>query len=142
MLIRGLHEARKRSAKNRLAKAVRFNPSNDPVLSATNIRYEASRKTQAINVGGIGLIHRLALESGLVDALNRKLQLLKMHFPYLESDHVLNIAYNAICGGAGLEGIELLRNAEAHLERLGGGGSPDPTTAGDFCRGVEPPWEI
>ena len=72
MIIRELHEARKRSVKNRLEKAVRFNPSNDPVFSATNIRYEASRKTQAINVGGIGLIHRLALESGLVNAINAR----------------------------------------------------------------------
>src|SRR3990172_12614294 len=102
MIMRELHEARKRSVKHRLEKAVRFNPSNDPVFSATNIRYEVAWKTQAIHMGGIGLIHRLAFESGLVEAINRKLQLLKMHFPYLESDHVLNIAYNAICGGAGV----------------------------------------
>jgi hypothetical protein len=142
MIIRGLHEARKRSVKDRLEKAVHFNPSDDPVFSATNIRYEESRKTQAINVGGIGLIHKLTLESGLVDALNGKLQLLKMHFPYLESDHVLNIAYNAICGGTCLEDIELLRNDETYLDALGTESIPDPTTAGDFCRRFDSPYKI
>ena len=142
MIIHQLHEARKRSVRNRLEKAVRFNPSNDAVFSATNIRYEVSRKTQAINVGGIGLIHKLALESGLVDAINRELQVLKMHFPYLESDHVLNIAYNAICGGACLEDIELLRNDEAYLDALGAESVPDPTTAGDFCRRFDSPYKI
>src|SRR3990172_2868601 len=127
MIMRELHEARRRSVKHPLEKAVRFNPSNDPVFSATNIRYEVAWKTQAIHMGGIGLIHRLALESGLVEAINRKLQLLKMHFPYLESDHVLNIAYNAICGGTCLEDIELLRNDETYLDALGAESIPHPT---------------
>ena len=86
MIIREMHEARKRSIESRLRRAVRFNPPREPVLSASNIRYEASEKTRAINVGGIGLIHKLALESGLVDAINSKLHLLKMNFPYVESD--------------------------------------------------------
>ena len=61
MIIREMHEARKRSIESRLRRAVRFNPPREPVLSASNIRYEASEKTRAINVGGIGLIHKLAL---------------------------------------------------------------------------------
>ena len=58
MIIREMHEARKRSIESRLRRAVRFNPPREPVLSASNIRYEASEKTRAINVGGIGLIHK------------------------------------------------------------------------------------
>jgi hypothetical protein len=60
--------------------------------------------------------------------------LLKFHLPYHESDHVLNLAYNALLGGSRLEDIELRRNDEVFLNALGAGRIPDPTTAGDFTR--------
>ncbi len=59
---------------------------------------------------------------------------LKFHLPYQESDHVLNIAYNALLGGVRLEDIELRRNDEPFLNGLGAQRIPDPTTAGDFTR--------
>ena len=73
------------------------------------IHYEMSEKTRAMNYGGIGLIHTLAKQIGLEQALNR-LELLKFHVPHHESDHVLNIAYNVLLGGIRLEDIELRRN--------------------------------
>ena len=142
MIIRQMHERRKRSVQQRLKQAVRLNATGEPVLSAATIHYEAAKKTRAIGVGGIGLIHQVATASGLVDALNNRLHLLKMNFPYLESDHVLNIAYNAICGGTCLEDIELRRNDETYLDALGAASIPDPTTAGDFCRRFDSPGEI
>jgi hypothetical protein len=66
--------------------------------------------------------------------IDERLELLKYHRPYHESDHVLNMAYNVICGGQVLEDIELRRNDEAYLDALGAESIPDPTTAGDFCR--------
>jgi hypothetical protein len=60
--------------------------------------------------------------------------LLKLHKPYHESDHVLNIAYNALCGGQRLEDIEARRCDAVFLDGLGCESLPDPTTAGDFCR--------
>jgi Transposase DDE domain group 1 len=60
--------------------------------------------------------------------------LLKFHFPYHESDHVLNLASNALCHGTCLEDIELRRNDVVFLDALGADRIPDPTTAGDFCR--------
>ena len=62
---------------------------------------------------------------------------LKRHLPYQESDHVLNIAYNALSGGTCMEDIELRRNDEVYLDALGAQRIPDPTTAGDFCRRFE-----
>ena len=62
-----------------------------------------------------------------------------MHLPYHESDHVLNLAYNALCGGTCLEDLELRRQDEAYLNLLGAVRIPDPTTAGDFCRRFEGP---
>ena len=57
-----------------------------------------------------------------------------MHLPYHESDHVLGIAYNVLCGGTCLQDIERRRQDEVYLDALGAQRIPDPTTAGDFCR--------
>jgi uncharacterized membrane protein len=43
------------------------------------------------------------VQSGLIEELDETLELLKIHRPYHESDHVLNIAYNVLCGGRTLE---------------------------------------
>lgn len=59
------------------------------------------------------------------------------HRPYHGSDHVLNIAYNALCGGTRLEDIEARRQDAVFLDGLGAASLPDPTTAGDFCRRFE-----
>src|SRR5260221_6608050 len=63
-----------------------------------------------------------------------QVQLLKRHLPYHESDHVLNLAYNALLDGQQLEDIEVRRNDEAFLDGLGAQRIPDPTTSGDFTR--------
>ena len=84
--------------------------------------------------GGIGAIHLLARKLGLIDAIDRRLHLLKIHLPYHESDHVLNLAYNALCDGDCLQDLELRRNDEVYLDALATQRIPDPTTAGDFCR--------
>lgn len=105
-----------------------------PVLAASNIHYELGDRGGAIGCGGIGMIHQLARGSGLVEAIDRALHLLKIHRPYQESDHVLSMAYNILAGGKCLEDLELLRNNEDYLNALGAAAIPDPTTAGDFCR--------
>src|SRR5204862_5886376 len=66
--------------------------------------------------------------------INEQVHLLKVHLPYHESDHVLNLAYNVMCGGTRLEDIERLRHDSAYMNALGADLIPDPTTAGDFCR--------
>jgi len=108
------------------------------MLGARNVHYEVAERGRGFAVGGIGAIHQLAQSVGLVDEIDRRLQLLKVHLPYHESDHVLNIAYNLLCGGQSLEDLELLRQDEVYLDALGAQRIPDPTTAGDFCRRFEP----
>ena len=105
-----------------------------PVLSNRTIDYDVSHRHRAIAHGGIGVIHMLAHQLGLPQAIDQRLHLLKAHLPYHESDHVLNIAYNPLCHGTCLQDIELRRNDEAFLDVLGARRIPDPTTAGDFCR--------
>ena len=104
------------------------------MLAARNIHYELADRTRGLGAGGIGVIHLLARRTGLIEAIDQRLKLLKVHLPYHESDHVLNIAHNILCGGTCLEDIEIRRNDEAYLDALGAQRIPDPTTAGDFCR--------
>jgi hypothetical protein len=106
----------------------------EPMLGASNIHYEMAQKTEAISYGGIGAIHKMVCKLGLVEELDRELHLLKKHLPYHESDHVLNLAYNALLGGMRLEDIELRRNDEVFLNAMGAQRIPDPTTSGDFTR--------
>ncbi len=105
-----------------------------PALTASNIHYDFADKTGAIGCGGIGSIHLLSRRFGLIEAIDQRLNLLKMHMPYYDSDHVLNIAYNPLCGGTCLQDLELRRNDVNYLNALGATRIPDPTTAGDYCR--------
>ena len=109
-----------------------------PMFSGSNIHYEMGEKTQAMGCGGIGAIHLMSQKIGLVDGLNEKVQVLKRHLPYHESDHVLNVAYNILAGGVRMEDIELRRQDECFLNGLGAQRIPDPTTAGDFTRRFGP----
>jgi hypothetical protein len=105
-----------------------------PMFTARNIHYEIADRTRGIAAGGIGTFHALARRLGLIDAIDQRLHLLKIHLPFHESDHVLNFAYNALCNGTCLQDLELRRNDEVFLDALGARRIPDPTTAGDFCR--------
>lgn len=126
-----------KNRKKKITKRTRrrnWEDQDRPMLSGSNIHYEFAGRHKGIACGGIGIIHILAEQTGLIDEIDDRLELLKRHLPYHESDHVLNIAYNLLAGGNCLEDIELLRNDEAWLNALGAEIIPDPTTAGDFLR--------
>lgn len=128
--------AKRKQSERRLAKVLggRAPRGAGPEMSASTIHYEVSERAGAIACGGIGAMHMLAQRVGLVDALDTRLPILKRRRPYSEADHVLNIAYNALCGGHVLDDIEVRRNDTSFLDALGARTIPDPTTAGDFCR--------
>ena len=129
--------ASKRKIQRRLDKT-KFPKHFGPVLSGGNLTYEIAERVHGISHGGIPLFHQLARHIGLVHAINRHLNIFKIHFDpvhrVLPVDHVLNIAFNALCGGDCLQDIELRRNDVNFLNALGAQRIPDPTTAGDFCR--------
>jgi hypothetical protein len=135
----------KRKKKNlkRLAKARRdrFERGLEArrVIGDINIKYELAGRTQAINHAGVGAMVKLAEHTGLTDAIDSRLHLLKIRAPYRESDHVMALVVNALTGGTRLEHLELLRNDPAMLDALGADSIPDPTTAGDFCRRFDEP---
>jgi hypothetical protein len=108
-------------------------PFGSPQLAAAPVVFDIAEKTQAVAHGGIPVIHQIAVQSGLVDAINA-VPVLKFKLPYYESDHVLNMAYNLLCGGTALEHIEYRRQDPTYLDMLGTHSIPDPTTTGDFCR--------
>ena len=79
------------------------------MLRGSNIHYEMVARNGAINCGGIGVFHQTVKKIGLIEEIDAKVELLKMHVPYHESDHVLNIAYNILVCGMRLEDIEMRR---------------------------------
>jgi len=135
--VRKRQAKRKRKIEQRL-KRIHWEDQPDPMFTAGNIHYEIAERASGLTCSGIGVIHKLARQTGLIDALDARLHLLKFHVPYHESDHILNIAYNILCGGTCLEDLELRRNDEVYLDALGAQRIPDPTTAGDFCRRFTP----
>jgi hypothetical protein len=124
---------RKARIERRLARR-EYSDQPKPMLAGGNIHYEMGEKGQGLACGGIGAMHQMVQRLGLPQAIDSTLELLKVHAPYHESDHVLNIAYNVMVGGVRLEDIELRRQDEVFLNALGTQRIPDPTTAGDFTR--------
>jgi Transposase DDE domain group 1 len=126
-----------RQRRRRLLKRIenRFEPDCErPMMTASNIHYELADRVHGLSAGGIGAMLLLARRIGLIADIDHNLHLFKRHFPYHESDHVLNIAFNILAGGTRIEHLELRRNDEVYLNALGARRIPDPTTAGDFCR--------
>lgn len=126
--------AAQRRIEQRLDKAAPAPDKGKPMLGRARVQYELAERNSAINHGGAVLALHLAMVTGLVQAINDKVHVLKIHRPYHESDHVLNIMLNMMCGGQTLDDIELRRKDEAFLNAIGASTIPDPTTAGDFCR--------
>jgi hypothetical protein len=138
---KGIRRQTMRNCKRRIESRLRercWEEQATPMFRASNVHYEISERTRALDAGGIGLVHKLVREIGLAREIDWRLRLLRYHLPYHESDHVLNVAYNFLAGGTCLDDLELLRNDEIYLNALGTQRIPDPTTAGDFCRRFGP----
>ena len=89
------------------------------MLTTGRVGYEIGGNVDATCFGGIAAVHRLVTRLGLPEQVNQDLELLKVHLPYHESDHVLNLAYNVLCGGTRLEDIERLRHDTGYMNALG-----------------------
>ena len=107
---------RKITRRLRKAEGGREPRSAGPEFATGKVHYEMSDRIHAIACGGLGVLHQLAKSVGLVDALDQRLPILKRRRPYSEADHILNIVYNALCGGLVLEDIEIRRTDVAFLD--------------------------
>ena len=119
----------------RHARAGHWGAQSRPMPTSGHGALRGGANIDATCFGGIAAVHRLVTQLGLVDRIDEDLHLLKVHLPYHESDHVLNMAYNVACGGTRLEDIERLRHDTAYMNALGADLIPDPTTAGDSAAG-------
>jgi len=107
-----------RNRKRRIERRLRTRNWKDqrkPMMRASNIDYEMGNRIRGVAVGGIGMMHLAARQTGLIEAIDKDVEVLKRHLPYHESDHVLNIAYNALSGGTCLEDIELGTCQESYV---------------------------
>ena len=105
-----------------------------PEFNGPHAKYEIAGRVRAVTCGGLAAMRDLVRRLGLPAAIDGQLGVLKRARPYRDSDHILNIAYNVLCGGHVLDDIEVRRNDAAFLDMLCAEAIPDPTTAGDFCR--------
>lgn len=144
-ILRRQFEQEKREISRRLAP---FSGGTEPVLdglpeiSAPRPTYEMAERMRAISYGGVPAMLALLKDVGLPQAIDEHLGILQRARPYRDSDHVLNIALNVLCGGQVLEDIELRRNDRTFLDAIGARAIPDPTTAGDYCRRFEAPEDV
>jgi len=127
----------KRKIRARLKRQA-FKAQSRPMLKGVNLTYEIADRAQAIDIGGIGVFHKLVERLGLIDALNAQVKIFKRHLPYFESDHILNLSYNVLSGGTCLEDIVWLREDLTYLDALDVDRIPHPTTTGDFTRRFDP----
>ena len=72
-----------------------------PMMTSGKISYEVGGNVDAMSFGGIAAVHRMVTKVGLPEQIDEGLQLLKVHLPYHESDHVLNLAYNVLVPAPG-----------------------------------------
>ena len=105
-----------------------------PMIRPGQTKLELAEKQRAVGCGGIAVIMQMINQLRLRRYINQSAEVFKIHLPYDEADHILNIAMNLLAGGTCLEHLEYRRNDEAYLDALGAERIPDPTTAGDFCR--------
>jgi hypothetical protein len=130
-------DRRRKRVTRRLRNTRRKGDGRRPVMSGGLPRYEMADRVVATKAGGLGAVHAMVRRLGLPAALDSRLEVLKRHQPYHESDHVLALAYSYLAGGTRLQDLDLLREDEALLNMLGARRLPDPTTAGDFLRRFE-----
>lgn len=83
-------------------------------------KLELAEKPQAVPCGGLAFVRQI----GLADRINQKCPIFKIHQPYTEADHVLNIAFNLFAGGSCLEHLEMRRERRILFEAARGTADP------------------
>jgi len=71
---------RKRRILDRLAPRA-WEPQDKPMLAARNIHYALADRVHGLGPGGIGAVHLLARRTGLIEAIDERLHVLKVHLP-------------------------------------------------------------
>ena len=110
---------------------------NRPVMRMPKLHVETEERATVTRFGGLALFEKLCRRFGVAALIDEHVEVLKLHLPYHESDHVLAQAMNLYAGGTCIEDMMYLQHDEAVLRMVGACRLPDPTTAGDFLRRFE-----
>jgi hypothetical protein len=105
-----------------------------PVFHNRQVRLKVQERGKVTPYGGLSMAHDLAMRLEMDRDVNRAVPVLKLHLPYMESDHILTHVYNQYVGGLCIEDIASLQHSDAIKHLLGACRIPDPSTAGDFLR--------
>ena len=132
--LRRILSKRQRRLARRHDAAIQYPDTSGPVITTPRTTFDISERVEATSWAGVATALHVVDHAGLRVEIDQALNLLQIHRPYHESDHVLNIALNALVGGSTLDDIRLRRDDEAFLNMIGASSLPAPTTAGDFCR--------
>jgi len=95
---------------------------------------EVDDHSPVTSYGGLILFSEFVRRFKVAEKIDDNVEVLKLHLPYLESDHILAQAANLYVGGTCIEDMANLQNSEAVRRLFGACRLPDPTTAGDFLR--------
>jgi hypothetical protein len=98
------------------------------------LHLETEKRATVTRFGGLALVEQFCRRFDVAALIDEHVQLLELHLPYHESDHVLAQAMNLYAGGSCLEDMMYLQGDQAVLRMLAACRLPDPTTAGDFLR--------
>lgn len=109
-----------------------------PVIRSRGLSVEADESAPITAFGGLVLVNEFLRRFKVARRLDAKVEVLKFHAPYHESDHILAQALNLYVGGNCIEDMSKLQGDEAVLRMFRACRLPDPTTAGDFLRRFDP----
>ena len=104
------------------------------MLRMPRLHLETEERATVTRFGGLALVEQFCRRFKVAEGIDEHVEVLKLHLPYHESDHVLAQAMSLYVGGTCLEDMMLLQHDEAVKRMLGACRLPDPTTAGDFLR--------
>jgi hypothetical protein len=105
-----------------------------PVFRNRQVRLHVQQRGEITPYGGLSLAHDLAMRLGIDRDINDSMEVLRLHLPYFDSDHLLTHVYNQYVGGSCIEDIAHLQHSDAIKHLTGACRIPDPSTAGDFLR--------
>ena len=103
-------------------------------LQVPKLHTEIDDRIPATVHGGISLCLVLWRKLKISELIDERVQVLRRHRPYHESDHVLAHVLNLFAGGSCIHDQKSLQQDGAVLRMLGTDRFPDPTTSGDFLR--------
>ena len=74
-----------------------------PVFRNRQVRLHVQQRGEITPYGGLSLAHDLAMRLGLDRDINDSMEVLRLHLPYFDSDHLLTHVYNQYVGGTCIE---------------------------------------